>query len=115
MPSIDRWLYERFGYRQRRSRSRERARKEAEQQQKAEKQRERHRRLRLGPTGYAVEFLRSLLANGRLPASMIEAEREKAGVSKSALRRAKEKLAVKSVKGATANAPWYWELPPKVS
>jgi hypothetical protein len=63
----------------------------------------------------AVGFLRALLASGPLPAREVQRRARSAGVSTAALRRAKGRLEVASVKAGLTGG-WVWSLPPsKVS
>jgi putative DNA primase/helicase len=58
----------------------------------------------------ACEFLNDILAGGMTPSKTVEDDARAAGITKATLRRAREKLGVKPVKGATG---WYLKLPPE--
>jgi putative DNA primase/helicase len=65
-------------------------------------------------TDEAVEWLADLLAGGAMPAADVLQSARKAGLTDKALRRAREKLGIKSRKqgGHFGGSPgWVWELP----
>lgn len=57
--------------------------------------------------GDAGEFLEELLADGPVPSKQVYEEGEKAGFSKSSLRRAKKALDIQPYKDGV----WYWKMP----
>lgn len=60
----------------------------------------------------AKQFLRDLLANGRLPVKTIMAEAEDAGHSRTTIRRAQKALGVEAVRdGFGRGGRWTWSLP----
>lgn len=60
----------------------------------------------------AVEFLRSILANGRVPSDQLKSEADAAGHSDKTLRRAKAKLGVRAGReGFGPGSTCFWELP----
>ena len=65
-----------------------------------------------GALGDAKTFLSSLLEEGPVPATTIQAEANKNGISRSTLNRAKESLGIKPHRdGKGVRASWIWELP----
>lgn len=62
--------------------------------------------------GEAIGFLEQELADGRKPASLVRARAEEARISEQTLKRAKQRLGVKSEKGEGAfDSGWFWSLP----
>ena len=59
----------------------------------------------------AVEFLLDLLADGPVSAPSVQTKAKNAGIKDATLRRAKEKLHIRSVKHGFGDG-WGWELPP---
>lgn len=59
----------------------------------------------------AIEFLEAELANGPRKVQEIKATAKQAGHSESAIRRARERLAIKPHKGSGKDAPWLLTLP----
>ena len=69
------------------------------------------------PTGHteldrALDFLRQQLADGPLPANQIQDARQAAGLARRTVRRAKRRLAIRSVR-PNGESEWYWQLPKK--
>ena len=58
----------------------------------------------------ALEFLRDELATGPQSAQAIKKAAAAAGVSWATIRRAKDELKIRSVKGSLQDG-WFWELP----
>ena len=65
------------------------------------------------PRDEAIEFLKSHLANGSVPANEIHAAARKEGISPATLRRAKSELRIRSVRiGFGKGSVAQWEMPP---
>lgn len=62
-------------------------------------------------TDEATDFLRELLPSGSMNAKQIQQEARQAGISEKVLRRAKEKLGIKSWKSAAFAGGWVWGYP----
>jgi len=61
--------------------------------------------------GEAQDFLRDELANGPRPVKEIKAEAREAGITLTALRKAKDRIC-RACKGGMQDG-WYWELIPE--
>jgi len=61
-----------------------------------------------GKRGTAKEFITAALAGGAVPAAVLKANAESAGISKNTLERAKTELGVQS---AQQNGAWLWQMP----
>ena len=65
-----------------------------------------------GATGEAAEWLRSLLADGRVRSAEIKATAKRDSIAWSTVKRAKRKIKADAVRvGVGAAGVWYWQLP----
>jgi hypothetical protein len=63
----------------------------------------------------AIEWLQQLLAGGAMPATLVQAEAEAAGLSWATVRRAKKVAGIETYRegGKGKAGHWFWRLPPK--
>ncbi|MEZ5427295.1 MAG: AAA family ATPase [Pyrinomonadaceae bacterium] len=59
----------------------------------------------------AMSFLQETLNKGRQPTKDIQADARQCGISDATLRRAKTALNIQSIKDASQNGKWFWQLP----